>query len=97
MLNVLHRTLTFLGAGEFPKRVWLWMNALHCFQSCRFDSGLVDSGEEAWQGRLGLRDQTLPLKKSCVCGEEGGGRRYMCVCTCEENPGRERSVCKGMC
>ena len=52
------------------------MDALRYFQSCRFDGGLFDSGREAWQGGIGLRNQILPLKKSCVCGgqEEVGGR-----------------------
>ena len=74
-----------------------------CFQSCRFDSSLVDSGREAWQGGLGLRDQTHPLKKSCVCGEEGGGTcvyvrvkkiqegREVCVKGCV----RGRGMCEG--
>ena len=57
-----------------------------------FGSGLVDSGGEAWQGGLGLRKRPSP-----VCGEEGGGRRYVCVCTFEENPGREMSVYEQMC
>ena len=68
-----------------------------------FDGGLVDSGGEVWQGVLGLRNQILPLKRlSCVWGEEGGGRRYVCVCTFEERRGEEcvwgegvRGMCEG--
>ena len=74
------------------------MDALRYFQSCKFASSLVDSGREAWQGRIGLRGQILPLKRpSCVCGEEGEGKRdrrgYMCTC----EVGRERRLCECVC
>ena len=73
------------------------MDALRYFQSCRFDGGLFDSGREAWQGGIGLRAQILPLKRpSCVCGEEGGGRRVEGGGWREEGRGRWRQEVGGM-